>query len=165
MAGTGASTSASTVPGADRGAGAPGLGGSSSCAPVPATEHPLAFPEDMLRVGQDVAVWYKQPADPKSKSRKEVSVAFLGRVTGIRMQKGKSMVICNGPVSLKKRLPGVTFQCAWYQELDCDPREDGTPLFALGRPEPEQGVLGAPHQWFDPPTFLLASLVYPCLLL
>ena len=129
---------------AGAGAAGTGTGGSSSHTSDNVTvEHPLAFPEDVLRIGQDVAVWYKQRADPKSKSRKEISVAFFGRVTGIRMQKGKSMVICNGPVSLKKRLPGITFQCAWYHELDCGAREDGTPHFALGHPEPEQGAKDA----------------------
>lgn len=112
--------------------------------PAPALGPALAFPDHTVRVGQDVAFWYKQKAEG---TRREESVAFIGRVTSIRMQKGRSMVVCNGPVSLQHRPPGVTLQCAWYQELE--PAEGEVvsstcpPAFALGIPTLETATLSS----------------------
>ncbi len=102
------------------------------------------MPEQTLRVGQDVSVWYKEKPLPGAGSKKDVSLVFIGRVTCIRLQKGRSSTILNGPVSLQNRLPGVFFQCAWFQELPADCRPDSdlscSPVFGLGPPTLELGT-------------------------
>lgn len=105
-----------------------------------APQHALAFPEHTLRVGQDVAVWYKQRASNSGRLRlPDESVVFIGRVTSIICtHKGRPRVLCNGPVPLQDRPAGVTIQCAWYQEVD-----GGTvlaPHFERGLPALEEGM-------------------------
>ena len=128
-----------------RGAGSSSGGAGSRAQPAaPGPSGPaLAFPDHTVRAGQDVAFWYKQKAEG---TRREESVVFIGRVTSIRMQKGRSMVVCNGPVSLQHRPPGVSLQCAWYQELEPTEGEvvssTHPPAFALGIPTLETGAGG-----------------------
>ena len=105
---------------------------------------PEVLAEHTLRVGQDVSVWYKQKPSPGAASKRDVSLVYIGRVTCIRLRKGKSSTILNGPVSLQKRLLGVFFQCAWFQQLPDACRLDSglscSPVFGLGPPTLEPGT-------------------------